>query len=35
MEDTRMDGKPMILETPEVERWAEEIAMLKGFAGVE
>jgi deoxyribonuclease-4 len=35
MEDTRMDGKPMILETPEVERWAQEIAMLKGFAGVE
>ena len=32
MEDTRMDGKPMILETPEPERWAEEIAMLKEFA---
>ncbi|MFW5826530.1 MAG: TIM barrel protein, partial [Alkalispirochaeta sp.] len=33
MEDSRMDGKPMILETPEPERWAEEIATLKEMAG--
>jgi deoxyribonuclease-4 len=32
MADTRLDGKPMILETPDTDRWAEEIAMLKEFA---
>lgn len=34
MEDTRLDGKPMILETPEVDRWPEEIALLKEMTGV-
>ncbi|MDA3948249.1 MAG: deoxyribonuclease IV [Spirochaeta sp.] len=34
MEDTRLDGKPMILETPDTDRWAEEIALLKKMAGV-
>ena len=34
LEDSRVDGRPMVLETPEPERWAEEIALLKGFAGV-
>ena len=33
MEDTRLDGKPMILETPEPDRWAEEIEMLRSMAG--
>ncbi|MEL6182802.1 MAG: deoxyribonuclease IV [Myxococcota bacterium] len=32
MADPRMDGIPLILETPNTEHWAEEIAMLKGFA---
>ncbi len=32
MEDSRLDGKPMILETPEVDRWPEEIALLKKLA---
>jgi len=35
MEDTRMDGKPMILETPDTDRWPEEIALLKKMAGVD
>lgn len=30
--DSRFDGIPLILETPEPERWAEEIATLKAFA---
>ncbi len=34
MADSRLDGKPMILETPDVERWPEEIRMLKEMAGV-
>ncbi len=33
MEDRRMDGKPMILETPDTDRWPEEIALLKEMAG--
>jgi deoxyribonuclease IV len=33
MEDQRMDGKPMILETPDTDRWPEEIALLKEMAG--
>ncbi|MGM0506112.1 MAG: deoxyribonuclease IV, partial [Bacteroidota bacterium] len=34
MQDDRIDGIPMILETPNTERWPEEIAMLKSFAGL-
>lgn len=34
MEDRRMDGIPMILETPEPDEWPREIALLAGFAGV-
>lgn len=34
MADTRLDGKPMILETPDTELWPEEIAKLKEMAGV-
>jgi len=33
MKDARFDGIPMILETPNTERWAEEIARLKELAG--
>ncbi|MFO7751049.1 MAG: deoxyribonuclease IV [Desulfobacteraceae bacterium] len=32
MEDHRFDNIPLILETPDPDRWAEEIAQLKGFA---
>ena len=32
MQDTRFDGIPLILETPDEQRWPEEIAMLKAFA---
>lgn len=32
VEDSRFDGIPLILETPDESRWAEEIALLKGFA---
>ncbi len=32
--DSRFDGIPLILETPEPERWAAEIEMLRGFAGL-
>ena len=32
MQDDRFDGIPLILETPDEERWPEEIAMLKAFA---
>jgi deoxyribonuclease-4 len=28
MNDARFDGIPLILETPESERWAEEIRLL-------
>ena len=31
MNDVRFDGIPLILETPERERWAEEIALLYGL----
>lgn len=30
--DSRFDGIPLILETPDESRWADEIAMLSGFA---
>ncbi len=30
--DARFDGIPLILETPDESRWAEEIAILKSFA---
>ncbi|MBS1369451.1 MAG: deoxyribonuclease IV [Lentisphaeria bacterium] len=33
MRDERFDGIPLILETPNEEIWAKEIAMLKEFAG--
>ena len=32
MNDPRMDGIPLILETPNEEIWAEEIAMLKSYS---
>jgi deoxyribonuclease-4 len=32
MRDRRMDGKPMILETPEPDRWPDEITLLREFA---
>ena len=31
MQDPRFDGIPMILETPDESRWAEEIRLLKGM----
>ncbi|HDS07573.1 MAG TPA: deoxyribonuclease IV [Bacteroides sp.] len=31
MSDSRFDDIPLVLETPDEERWAEEIRMLKGF----
>ena len=31
MNDARFEGIPLILETPERERWAEEIALLYGL----
>jgi len=31
MNDARFDGIPLILETPDRERWAEEIALLYGL----
>jgi deoxyribonuclease-4 len=31
MNDSRFDGIPLILETPEEEKWAEEIAILKNL----
>lgn len=33
--DARFDGIPLILETPDEERWPEEIARLKAFAAGE
>ena len=33
-EDPRFDNIPLILETPDEARWAEEIAKLKSFAGL-
>ena len=35
MQDPRLDDIPLILETPNPEGWPEEIAMLRGFGGVE
>lgn len=35
MEDSRLDDMPLILETPDPERWAQEIRTLFGFAGQE
>ena len=32
MKDKRFDGIPLILETPNTERWPEEIATLKEMA---
>lgn len=34
MEDPRFDGIPIILETPNTDIWAEEITLLKGWAGI-
>lgn len=31
MNDSRFDGIPMILETPNTDRWADEIEMLRNF----
>ena len=31
MEDSRFDGIPLILETPNTERWANEIELLRSF----
>ena len=31
--DSRFDGIPLILETPDPSRWSAEIALLDGFAG--
>ncbi|NCB09395.1 MAG: deoxyribonuclease IV, partial [Bacteroidia bacterium] len=31
MNDSRFDGIPLILETPDEERWAEEIRLLKNI----
>jgi len=31
MSDSRFDDIPLVLETPDEERWAEEIQLLKGF----
>lgn len=31
--DSRFDGMPLILETPDTTLWADEIALLKSFAG--
>ncbi|WP_234571798.1 deoxyribonuclease IV [Rhodohalobacter sp. 614A] len=33
MKDSRFDGIPLILETPNMERWAEEIEQLRTWAG--
>jgi len=32
MQDCRLDGLPLVLETPVSERWAEEIALLRSLA---
>jgi deoxyribonuclease-4 len=32
MADPRFNGIPLILETPEEEKWKEEIELLKGYA---
>ena len=33
MQDTRLDGLPLVLETPQPDRWPQEIALLKEMAG--
>jgi len=33
MADNRFDGIPLVLETPNPDRWAGEIEMLRGFVG--
>ena len=33
MEDERIDGIPLILETVDPERWPEEISRLQDFVG--
>lgn len=33
-QDSRFDNIPLVLETPDEERWAEEIVKLKGFANI-
>ena len=33
MTDSRLDGRPFILETPDENLWADEIAALKVMAG--
>jgi len=33
MEDSRFNNIPLILETPDPSKWAEEIALLKSFVG--
>lgn len=33
MDDRRLDGRPMILETPDTDLWPEEISRLKEMAG--
>lgn len=35
MEDPRFDNIPLILETPDPERWKEEISLLYSFAGIQ
>lgn len=34
MQDSRFDGIPLILETPDEARWADEIALLRSFAEI-
>lgn len=34
MKDPRFDEIPLVLETPNEEKWAEEIALLKSYAGL-
>ena len=33
MQDTRFDNMPLILETPNEDRWPQEVAMLRKLAG--
>ena len=35
MRDARFDGIPLILETPNTERWADEIQMLRNFQQIQ
>ena len=32
MQDNRIDNIPLILETPEPEKWAKEISLLRSFS---